>query len=68
MIILIISIDQVKAQDTIVFPLRISAGLEVSGPLIYFYGKDIRNYEAYVSADINEKTAVVADARVLIRD
>jgi hypothetical protein len=56
---LIISGDQIQGQDTIIFPLRINAGIEVSGPVIYHFGKKISNNEGYISADINEKTSVV---------
>jgi hypothetical protein len=46
-------------QDTIIFPLRIKAGLEVSGPVTYFIEKNNLNAEGYISADINERVAAV---------
>jgi hypothetical protein len=48
------------AQDTITFPLKIKVGLEVSGPALYYSDKKILSTEAYISADLNEKVALVA--------
>lgn len=59
LLILFSSLHQVHAQDTILFPLKIKVGLEVSGPAIYFSNKDILNTEGYISADINEKISAV---------
>ncbi len=53
------SLELVYAQDTIIFPLKIKVGLEVSGPVTYFIEKTNRSAEGYISADINEKIAVV---------
>jgi Domain of unknown function (DUF6048) len=55
--------DQVYAQDTIqahspdtiLIPLKIRVGLEVSGPAIHYSDKNILNEEAYVSVDLDEK-------------
>jgi len=59
MLILISSISQVHAQDTIIFPLKIKVGLEVSGPVIYFAEKNILSTEGYISVDLNQKMAIV---------
>jgi hypothetical protein len=48
----------IKAQDTILVPLKIKAGIEVSGPVTYFTDKNILNSEAYISADLNEKKSL----------
>ena len=48
-----------KAQDTIVFPLKIKAGLEISGPAIYISDKKNLSAEGYVSYDLNQRTAMV---------
>ena len=48
-----------KAQDTIVFPLKIKAGLELSGPAIYIANKKNLSAEGYVSYDLNQRTAMV---------
>jgi len=41
------------------FPLKIKAALEVTGPAIYFSDKKNLSAEGYVSVDINERTAIV---------
>lgn len=48
---------EVHGQDTILIPLKIKVGLEVSGPAIYYSKKNTLNTEGYVSADINEKVS-----------
>jgi hypothetical protein len=55
----------VNAQDTILFPLKIKAGIELSGPAIYFTNKSNLSTEGYLSVDINEKTALVLAAGYL---
>ena len=47
------------AQDTIDFPLKIKAGIEVSGPALYFTDKKILNTEASFSIDLNEKRSFI---------
>ena len=59
LIIIICSLDRIQAQDTILFPLKIKVGLEVTGPAIYFIDKNILNAVGYISADINEKASAV---------
>ncbi len=53
------------AQDTILIPLKIKVGLEVSGPVIYFSDKNILSYEGYFAYDINEKLSAVLGAGYL---
>jgi hypothetical protein len=53
------SLELVYAQDTIIFPLKIKVGLEVSGPVTYLIEKTNRSSEGYISADINERIAAV---------
>jgi hypothetical protein len=65
MLILRISLCQVFSQDTILIPLNIKAGLELSGPAIYLSDKNILNAEGYISADINEKISAVFGAGYL---
>ncbi|MEI6048562.1 MAG: DUF6048 family protein [Bacteroidota bacterium] len=65
LIALINGMGIVHAQDTILVPLKIKAGLEVSGPALYFSEKKILNAEGFISADINEKVAVVLNAGYL---
>jgi Domain of unknown function (DUF6048) len=59
LLIIISSLVQGNAQDTILIPLKIKVGLEVSGPAIYFSEKNILKAEGYISADINEKVSMV---------
>ncbi len=47
-----------EIQDTVTIPLKIRAGIEVSGPVIYFTDKNILNTEGYLSVDLNEKLGV----------
>jgi hypothetical protein len=65
LLILISSLDQVHAQDTILIPLKIKVGLEVSSPVTYFIEKKNLNAEGYIAADINEKVSVVFGAGYL---
>jgi len=53
------------AQDTVLIPLKIKVGLEVSGPGIYFSDKNILNAEGYISVDRNEKMAFTLNAGYL---
>jgi hypothetical protein len=59
LIIFFSSLNLLYAQDTIIFPLKIKVGLEVSGPTTYFIEKSNLNAEGYISADINEKISAV---------
>jgi hypothetical protein len=44
--------------DSVDFPLNIRAGMEVTGPLIYFTNKNLFNAEFYASVDLNERHTV----------
>jgi hypothetical protein len=50
---------QIRAQDTINYPLRFKFGIEASGPAIYLSDKNILRTEGYISLDINNVTSVV---------
>lgn len=41
--------------DSVVVPLKIYAGAELAGPVIYFTDRSTLNFEAYLCGDINEK-------------
>jgi len=56
------SITHIYAQDTIDIPLKIRAGIELSGPAIYFSDKNILNTEGYLSIDLNEKRSLFISA------
>jgi hypothetical protein len=49
---------ELKAQDTISYPLRFSVGIEALGPAIYYSNKNVQNIEGYVSMDLDEKKAL----------
>ena len=49
---------QVEPPDSLDIPLKLKAGIEVSGPAIYFTDKNILSIEGYLSADLNEKMAL----------
>lgn len=51
-----------EIQDSIDIPLKIRAGFDITGPVIRFTGKNILNTEGYISADINESTALYIGA------
>jgi hypothetical protein len=59
------SLVQVRAQDTVLIPLKIKVGMEVSGPAIYYSDKNILNTEGYLSVDLNEKRSAVLGAGYL---
>ncbi len=44
--------------DTVEIPLKIRAGIEVTGPVLYSFNRDNLSMEGYLSADLNEKISV----------
>jgi hypothetical protein len=46
---------QDKPQDSVLIPLKIRVGIEISGPVIYFNDKNNLTLEGFVSGDLNEK-------------
>ena len=59
LLIIIGRIFPAAGQDTISFPLKIKAGMEVSGPAIYFSQKKTLSTEGYIAMDLNEKISAV---------
>ena len=59
---LISTLSHVKAQDTIIFPLKIKVGFEVSGPVIYLIEKNNLIAEGFISYDLNERYSAVLNA------
>jgi hypothetical protein len=55
----------VSGQDTITVPLRIKAGIDIAGPLVYAVDPNIFSTEAFVSADLTEKKALYLSAGIL---
>lgn len=47
-----------EVQDSVDIPLKIRAGIDIAGPVIWFTDKKILYTEGYISADINEKMAI----------
>ncbi len=54
-----------NAQDTVSFPLKIRAGIEVSGPVLYFTDKNNFSAEGFISVDRNEKMAYALEGGFL---
>ena len=55
----------VKAQDTIDFPLKLRAGIDISGPIIYFTDKSNLSIEGFFSLDRNEKMSYILEGGYL---
>jgi hypothetical protein len=54
---------QTQPPDTVVvIPLKIRAGVEVSGPVIYLTDKNNLNAEGFISTDLNEKIGLFLGA------
>ncbi|MFO7621895.1 MAG: DUF6048 family protein [Bacteroidales bacterium] len=61
----LLSLHQVsllKGQDSILVPLKLSAGFDIFGPVFYFTDKNILNIEGFFSVDRNEKMSYVIEA------
>ena len=63
--IILSSLSEVEGQDTLFIPLRINAGIEMVGPVTYFFEKGTLSLEGYVSLDLNEKWAAALNAGYL---
>jgi hypothetical protein len=50
--------DQKLPVDSVEIPLKIKAGIEISGPVLYFIDKSILNLEGFVTTDLNEKLSL----------
>ncbi len=55
----------VNAQDTIDFPLKVRAGIDISGPVIYYTDKSNLSIEGFFSLDRNEKMSYVLEGGYL---
>jgi hypothetical protein len=65
LLLLISGFEQIFAQDTLLIPLKIKVGFEVSGPAIYYIEKKNLNAEAYLAVDLNEKISAYLGAGYL---
>jgi hypothetical protein len=65
MLVLSLFCAPVHAQDTVYIPLKIKAGVEVSGPVKYYFNKKILTTEGNLSVDLSEKrTAMIGGGYV----
>jgi hypothetical protein len=64
-LLVIISPQFLDAQDTVSFPLKIRAGIDLAGPVSYFQDKSNMSFEGYLSYDRNEKLAYVVEGGYL---
>jgi len=64
-LILFIKACSLLAQDTVLFPLKFRAGIDISGPGIYLSDKNNLSVEGYISFDKSEKMALVLEAGYL---
>ena len=64
-LVMLVSSAALRAQDTVQFPLKIRAGIDVSGPVIYFTDKNNLSLEGFISFDRNEKMAYVLEGGYL---
>jgi hypothetical protein len=62
---LLIAGHGIKAQDTVMFPLKIRAGFDIAGPGIYLTNKNNMNFEGHISFDRNEKMSFVVEGGYL---
>jgi len=63
--VLLFCCTTVKAQDTVYIPLKIKAGVELSGPVMYYFDKNILTTEGNLSIDLSEKnTAMIGGGYV----
>jgi hypothetical protein len=53
------------AQDTVIFPLKLRAGIDIAGPGIYLSDRNNLSMEGYFSFDKSEKMAYVLEAGYL---
>jgi hypothetical protein len=63
--LLLIQFSQLSGQDTVLFPLKIRAGIDFAGPGIYLSDKNNLCLEAFFSFDKNEKMAWVLETGYL---
>jgi len=63
--LLILQAGSLFAQDTILFPLKLRAGIDIAGPGIYLSDRDNFSLEGFLSFDKSEKMAWVIEAGYL---
>jgi hypothetical protein len=64
-LLLILADGSLCAQDTILFPLKIRAGVDIVGPGIYLKEKNNLSLEGYILYERNEKMSYVIEAGYL---
>lgn len=65
LLLIVCPISVVRAQDTLLIPLKMRIGLDAYGPITYLSDKNIFQTEGYFSLDLNEKRSVVVNAGFL---
>ena len=53
---------QNQPPDTVIVPLKVRAGADIMGPVIYLIDRNNLNIEGYVSVDLNAKTGIFLGA------
>lgn len=55
--------SRVMSQDTVMVPLHVRAGFDLSGPVMHLISKNLASYGVLASVDINQNLSVNAGAR-----
>lgn len=50
--------DTVQPQDSVTIPLKIMAGIDIAGPIIYSANKNVLNAEGFIGIDLDEKKGI----------
>lgn len=61
LLLLHIQAGTLRGQDSLLVPLKINAGLEISGPVIYMANKKTLNAQGFLALDRNEKMSYVIE-------
>jgi hypothetical protein len=64
-LLILITAGNLVAQDTVLFPLKLRAGIDIAGPGIYLSDRNNFSMEGYFSFDKSEKMAYVLEAGYL---
>jgi hypothetical protein len=64
-LIVIAGTFSIHAQDSVRVPLKIKVGIDIAGPINYFFDKNNLSSECFASFDLNEKISPVFEAGYL---
>ena len=59
--LLIMTTGSLRAQDSLLIPLKLNAGIDISGPVIYMTDRNNLNAEGFFSVDRNERMSYVVE-------